>query len=234
MQKALENVRRRLGNAAAELWRERFARIHKMPGSNRKFKEIARAATPEQLNDYLAEVRYALLFAGLGFQVELEPLVESGPDLGISRDTHSAYVEVQRYRQIYPGPPELSLSQEEDILQHYGDPERDIRKVIEKMRSKFRQLGAKDSVLAIWNDEDELEDLEVIQAVRELRQDAAGQIRQLPSGLSFVLYGSAWINSQQQLYCYPLRDSNPPHLQEWMAELENSSVNALVRRACQQ
>ena len=53
-----------------------------MPNVNSKFKRIANASDGEQLDDYLAEIRYALILAGLGFQVVIEPLGKKGPDLG--------------------------------------------------------------------------------------------------------------------------------------------------------
>ncbi|MFC1593007.1 hypothetical protein ACFL4C_03230 [Candidatus Omnitrophota bacterium] len=107
-----------------------------------KFKHIAEASDKEQLYDYLAEIKYALVFAGLGFQVEAEPLGKKGPDLRISRDNYSAFVEVKHFRQVDPGPPTISLSDKEILddkflLESYGNLERDIKKtkhrIIEKL-----------------------------------------------------------------------------------------------------
>ena len=74
-----------------------------MPRSNRVFARIAAASDKEQLEDYLAEVRYALIFCGLGFEVTIEPGGNKGPDLSISRDGHSAVVEIMRFRKVYSG-----------------------------------------------------------------------------------------------------------------------------------
>jgi hypothetical protein len=45
-----------------------------MPGSKHLFRRIALTPDKEQLEDYFAEIRFALIFAGLGFQVEIEPM----------------------------------------------------------------------------------------------------------------------------------------------------------------
>ena len=60
----------------------------------------------------LAEVRYALIFAGLGFDVEFEPDGDKGPDLGIKRDGEKVVVEIMRFRKINSGLPLLNLDDE--------------------------------------------------------------------------------------------------------------------------
>ena len=80
---------------------EQFERIEQMPGANGLFRRVASAADREQLGDYLAEVRYALIFAGLHFEVHLEPLGRRGPDLKVSRDNHETFVEVMRFRKVF-------------------------------------------------------------------------------------------------------------------------------------
>jgi hypothetical protein len=74
MDKALANVKQLLGEQAAQWYRKYFERVQQMPGANRVFGRIASAIDKEQLADYLVEIQYALIFAGLSFQVEFEPL----------------------------------------------------------------------------------------------------------------------------------------------------------------
>jgi hypothetical protein len=148
MEKALQNIRRLLGEEASMFWRNRLERIQQMPGASRKFKRIAAAPDKEQLDDYLAEVLYALAFAGLGFQVEAEPLGEKGPDFRIARDNHSTFLEITRFRRIHPGPPTISLSDKEFqnntfLLEEYGNPARDVAKAFDKIMDKLRQVGDK-------------------------------------------------------------------------------------------
>jgi len=227
MEKALENVSRLLGRDTAQFWRNRFERVRQMPGASREFKRIANTPDKGQIGDYLAEIRYALVFAGLGFQIEIEPLGKNGPDFRISRDGHTAFLEVARFRLIHPGPPKISLSDKEFLddtflLESYGDPARDLMKAFDKIEGKFRQIGDKEAIIAIWNDDEDLEEIEMEQ-VPDLFREAAKD-RPLPKGLSFVLYGSNCLRKHQQLYCFPLQEPGEPHQANWRSELESSLV----------
>ena len=187
----------------------------------------------EQLEDCLAEVRYALIFAGLGFHVDVEPLGSRGPDFRISRDGQEILVEVTRFRKINPGPPPIDLSEEVPMLAAYGNLPRDIRKAFDKILAKFSQIGDETAIIAIWNDDGDLEEIEVEMAVRDILADTQQNILSVPQGLLFVLYGSEWIG-HKQLYCYPLRHSNDPFQARLQEEFETSIVNDLVRRALRQ
>ena len=210
-----------------------LGRIQRMPGASGLFRHIASAPNKGQLDNYLAEVRYALIFAGLEFQVEIEPFGRKGPDLRVSRDGQSASVEVMRFNKVYPGPPILDLENDNLLLPEYGNPPRDIRKAAEKIQAKFRQIGNEQAIIAIWNDEEELEELEVATAVNFLRQDARRNVLALPDGLLFILYGSNAKHEagQKQLYCFPLRYPMQPYQVAWQQELDSSLVYTLIRRA---
>jgi hypothetical protein len=208
-------------------------RIQQMPGASRLFRRIASASDKEQLDDYLAEVRYVLIFAGLEFHVEIGPFGSKGADLGISRDGQSASVEVMRFRKVYPGPPILDLENDDLLLPEYGNPPRDIRKAAEKIQARFSQIGNEQAIIAIWNDEEELEELEVATAVNFMRQDAYRNVLALPDGLLFILYGSnaKHEGGQKQLYCFPLRYPIQSYQVAWQQELDSSLVYTLIRRA---
>jgi hypothetical protein len=67
-------------------------------GSESIFRRIAQAKDTKQILDYFAEIRFGFMFAQLHFETKFEPLGVRGPDLSISRDGRSAYVEVKRFR----------------------------------------------------------------------------------------------------------------------------------------
>jgi len=230
LNKANQNLFLLLEKNEAQLWESRLERVRQMPSASLKFKRIANAPDREQLFDYLAEIRYALVFSSIGFQVQLEPLGEEGPDLGISRDGHSAVVEVKRFRQVDPGPPKISLSDKETLddkflLEPYGDPERDIKKIISRIAEKFKQVGNRESIIAVWNDDEK--DIESEAALGELRNDADKQRLSLPTGLLLVLYGSDWQRPRQQFYCFPLRVLEKSYI-NWIQEIESSFVYTLM------
>jgi hypothetical protein len=233
MDKVLANIEQLFGQQAAQWYRRYLERIQQIVGANRLFKRIASASGKEQLQDYFAEVRFILIFIGLGFQVEIEPLGSKGPDLRISRDGHSVIVEIMRFRKVTEGPPMLDISDENLLLPAYGNIPRDIRKSFEKILAKFTQVGNQQGIIAIWNDDEELEDPEVGTAVANIRNDAIRKIISLPPGLSFVLYGSKWVRAgdDKQLYCFPVHYLIEPHQAAWQNELDTSTVIELVERA---
>jgi hypothetical protein len=230
LKKAKHNLFLLLERNEAQLWESRLERVQQLPGVSSTFKRIAAAPNRDQLCDYLAEIRYALVFIGLGFKVQIEPLGKKGPDLEISRDGHSAVVEVKRFRQVDLDPPKISLSDKEFLddtflLEPCGDPERDIKKIKCRIKDKFSQVGNRESIIAVWNDDEK--DIETKDAVSWLRNDVAQMRDSLPPDLLFVIYGSDWQRPQQQFYCFSLRILRTPQL-NWMQELESSFVRTLM------
>ena len=210
-----------------------FARIQQMSGASRVLGRIASAPDREQLEDYLAEVIYSLVFAGLGFQVEIEPLGGKGPDLRISREGHSAYVEVMRFRRIYSGPPTLDPADDILELSDYGDLSRDTRKAYHKILAKFRQVGNEPAIIAIWNDDGDLQETAVEFAANIINRCGMRGDLPLPSGLLFVLYGSIWWRPRdpKQLYCFTIHDREQSYQAAWQQELASSTVRGLIQRA---
>ena len=232
--KAHENIIRLLRGPQSLACLKHLEGIQGMRGANRLLKRIASAPDKEQLRDYLAEVWYALIFAGLAFDVEIEPYGHAGPDLKISRDGRDAAVEIMRFRKMFPGPPELDLSDENTDLPTYGDPIRDVRKASQKISEKFRQVRRKSSIVAIWNDEEEMDERRVKRAVAEICGDMDRGIRSVPSGVLFVVYGSPWVatmGNSKQLHCFAFRSLREPYQIEWQRELQSSLVNELLVRA---
>ena len=117
MDKVLKRISELIDANAPQTLEKPLERIQRLPAGNQIFKRITSSSDREQLEDCLAEVRYALAFVGLGFQVEIEPLGRKGPDMRISRDGHQAVVEVTRFRKIYQGPPVLDLSDENLVFE---------------------------------------------------------------------------------------------------------------------
>jgi hypothetical protein len=176
-----------------------------------------------------AEIRYALLFVGFGFEVEFEPAGNRGADLGIMRDGEKAVVEIMRFRKINSGLPLLNLEDENLILPEYGNIPRDIRKAFDKILAKFRQIENQKGIIAIWNDDEELEEAETATAVYDIRTDVKKGLLVIPDGLLFTLYGSKWIG-KQQLYCFSFQNLEQP-FETWKTEIEKADVFSIIERA---
>ncbi len=229
MQKAIESTRMILGEQSAILAQRWFGRVQEITKANRVFQRIASAKDKEQLLDYLAEVRYALLFIGLGFKVEFEPLGNRGADLGIMRDGEKVVVEIKRFRKINPGLPLLNLEDESPILPEYGNIPRDMRKAFDRILAKFRQIEDRKGIIAIWNDDEELEEIETEAAVYNIYNDVKKGLLAIPSGLLFAVYGSKWIGNQQ-LYCFPFQGLEQP-FETWKIDIEKADVFSVIERA---
>jgi hypothetical protein len=177
-------------NSKSKFWFNCLARIQHSPGANRLFGRIANAPQSD-ISDYLAELWYATLFKELGFHIIIDPLGD-GPDMKISKQDFDIFVEVTCFRNIYPGPPNLTLSDAEEItLIEYGNWERDTNKSYRKMVDKFPQLNRteiKSSVLAIWNYDGDLEEIEIESAISRISEERITKKIFVPENLKFIIF----------------------------------------------
>lgn len=232
MERALNNVQSVLGIPSL---RACFVRFSKLDKSASKFKSIAQTPRRDQVLAYLAEIRYTLVFLGLGFDVEIEPLgrKQVGPDLKISRDGAHALVEVKYFADVHSNPPKTvsleELLQGDFLLERYGNPARDQRRIRDMILKKLEQLVEDTSILVLWNDKEDMEEGETECAVRQIQEEASSGLVSIPDSLLFIVYGSGWCG-RHQFYCYPLRETKEPYSQ-WMHELKTSSATASIDRA---
>ena len=208
------------GRAEAETFKVWLQTTDSWPGQNAVARKIARCRDREALRDLMAEVRFALIFRGIGFQVRFEPLGSVGPDLEVTRADMSITVEVTRVRPTNPGPQPFDGT---GGLLPYGNFERDVRRTIRKITSKIRQARGPLAGIAIWNDDEALEHVEARFGTRALR-------RRIPVSIQFILYGSNWVRTvtHQQLYCFPLQDPLDERLGAVIQDLESTTVRQAV------
>jgi hypothetical protein len=233
MNKAINKIIQYLPNFDSQYLQKQFLVVNQLPGAQRIFKRISSTADKEEIKDYIIEIWYSLAFVGLSFNVEIEPLGKQGPDLKISRDDNHAFVEIMRFRKVYLGPPEFNLSDGQEILSGYGDIYRDVEKAFRKILNKFSQIGKENSIIAIWNDDGDMEEAHVKTAVAKLSEDATKNIISLPEGLFSILYGSEWVHlcDKKQLYCFPLKRLQHSYQKTWQKELESSTLKELINKA---
>jgi len=233
MDKAINKIIQYLPNFDSQYLQKQFLVINQLHRAQRIFKRISSTADKEEIKDYIIEIWYSLAFVGLSFNVEIEPLGKQGPDLKISRDDNHAFVEIMRFRKVYSGPPEFNLSDGKEILSDYGDIHRDVEKAFRKILNKFSQIGKENSIIAIWNDDGDMEESHVKTAVAQLAEDATKNIFSLPEGLFSILYGSEWVHigDKKQLYCFPLKRLQHSYQKTWRKELESSTLKELINKA---
>ena len=183
--------------------------------SDTVLKRISDAKDIESIKDYLAEIKFAIFFCSFNFIVEFEPLGKKGPDLMISNEDESCHIEVTRFRKIYPGPSHTEV-------QKYGNCKRDTKKAFNKIVHKFTQLSNSNSILAIWNDEGDLEEIEVKFAINELLNISHYQI---PEGFQFIIYSSDWCTIRNtNTYCYPIYSPLKMPYNLWIEKFGESNL----------
>lgn len=224
-----DKLRDLLAPSAARNWIALLPVLRTVTNVQSKFRLILSARDREVLCDYLSELRYALMFRSLGFDVEAEPLGKEGPDFRVRRDEKEAMLECMRLRRVHPGPSVLDLT--DDItdtplrLLEYGDPLRDTRKAFSKIIDKFPQIRDFEALLAIWNDDGDLEEFEVYEALAGIVTDAVAEHYHLPPGLRAVVYASPWsdVRTEKQVFCFELGAVAPP-VSGWIEELRRLTV----------
>ncbi len=233
MDKAINKIIQYLPAFDSQYLQKQFLVINQFPGAQRIFKRISSTADKEEIKDYIIEVWHSLAFIALAFHVEIEPLGKRGPDLKVSRNGNHAFVEIMRFRKIYPGPPEFNLSDGQKTLSNYGNIKRDVEKAFGKILNKFSQVGNENSIIAIWNDDEDMHEIHVKTAVMKLVEDANEKKLLLPEGLFTVLYASKWVHvdDKKQLYCFPLKRSQHPYQATWQKELESMTIKEFINTA---
>lgn len=218
---AIENIRTLCDQSRVEALIPYLERAREWRHADALFNKLKSAPRIERLNDYLAEMKFGILFEDLGFQTEIVPENDGPtPDLLVARDGQRAFVEVKHFRRVPEGTPEAEkIYINQAFFKKFGSPERDVMKALLRIRDKYRQVrGREPGIIALWNDDEEIEAIEVGEAVAALvRND-----RNIPRNLLFVLFGSAWVNpgSEQFLHCYPFGSDGAKAYGRWMRELE--------------
>ncbi len=199
MENALKNIARLFDLEVADYWQQRFRPIQSLPGMTAKLVRIAAAAGQKELEDLLAEVQFALFFAGLGYKVELNPLGKTGPDLKLSlHDQRPFYIEVIRLQQIYP--PAVLAEASAD-----GKETWQAEASYHELLDKFEHVNDGESLLAFWNSDHAITAAQAAFVLTRLDREAAKYHVALPEGTKFVLYGANWISlGNQELHCIPL------------------------------
>lgn len=240
MKKALDNLEQLLPKTSfggwnfgqdLKSWEICFTIIQPMLGASKKFKTIANERDVEQLLDTLAEIKFAVIFNQLGFQVEIEPFFEDNyalphPDLIISKDNHSSIVEVKRFRPPGPNSPGKRMQNiPNDIPNDYvfpeiGDPIKDLQKIFNEVEKKFRQTGS-EGIIAIWNSNDELSPHEFLRAAHRHKN-----LSERDTTASFVIIrADPWEN----FTCTELSKGISNIHKRWKSDLEKVAPDKILQ-----
>lgn len=234
LQQAFQRIERTFDSSSAREWLKQLQILAAVNKGGRILRRIRQASHEEQLKDGLTEARFAVCLYGMGFEVEVEPLGKSGPDLRATCEAGSALVEITRLQSTDEDITEIDPDNIPEMLPVTGDVKRDIRRVRQKIAGKFPQLKTEDpSILVIWNDHDAIMDPHAKTAVHQLVLDSASGAASTPLELHFIVYGSKWASfpMHTQFYTYNLHVPESPFFHNWRLEWEKSTVGQLVQAA---
>lgn len=161
-------------------------------------------ADKEAYLDLWVQGWFARVFAYNNFPTIMNPQGKGGPDLLIESNATQVYVEVRRFREDYDETKRLKDAVNKGKLVQYGNPEQDIRRVLNAIQSKSKQgKGIPIStayVVAIYSHKESIEEIEFNLAVEELEKEAAQGGGQY-SGIGAVLFYDRYMNqSTHQLW----------------------------------
>ncbi|WP_277059024.1 hypothetical protein, partial [Trichlorobacter lovleyi] len=170
-----------------------------------KFTRVKEVSSKEELYDYLAEIRYALLFKSLDFEVTMEPEGDKGPDLKITKDDIVAFVEVTRFRPTkeLQNTYNMSQSPEGEIeVEEYASVDKCIQKIYSKVTGKFNQLKDYYGILALWNDSDEIDFEDILPSIKNIKSITDESVV-IPDNLNLIVFAS-FEYLDRQFHCYKI------------------------------
>ena len=227
---AIDRIRSLTDDKFAEQWAGPLRAVESMKRGVKLLNKITKASDKEALGDHLAEAFFAVVFAGLGFDVQFYPAHKSerGPDLRVARGPVGFAVEVAHIREKPLDPIEEQCLEETGHFQRTLDPAKHIRKVYDVALDKLSQVHQRSCIVAIWNGWTDLTRTDAEIAARIIRNEADRGIRRLPNGGVFIVYASRFrrTDTGQELFCYDLCSSTA-----LIRELSEAKVDQLMKRA---
>ncbi|MBN2028268.1 MAG: hypothetical protein JW854_16075 [Actinobacteria bacterium] len=221
--KAITNILELYGDDTIKEWVACLDRVKNVPNARQVYAHIASARDKETIEDYLAEIHYALIFNSLGFGISFEPKGAKGPDLEIARDGNCALVEVKRIRDINTWVEEVSIHDNDPRLlpELKEDTLKAIKKIYDKVVDSLDQLGDNTSIVAIWNNEG-VDDINVEQAFNDINDDMMNGKTSHSNKLQFGLFGSLtyYPRPDKRFFCFQASEPLESPFNSWIKDIE--------------
>jgi hypothetical protein len=206
--------------------------VSRIPNGERVLRRISNSGDVEEFRDYLAEINYALAFVGLGYEVEVEPEGPKGPDLRVCLDKHALFAEVTRLRLSHEMPV-ADLSATNPMLSYLGDPLQDVRRAFQKTCDKLPQLSSGPGMLAVWNDDEVLDELHMRTAAHWLQEELQHGRLAAAQNLQLVVLHTKWVSvsRRQEFYTWTPHESEEHWIAEWRATIEHAKLREALEVA---
>lgn len=232
LDQACDRLRAAFVPAEAAFWEPQLRAVSALPNGERIARKVVRAGDTEEVRDILAEARFALALVGFGFGVGVEPLGKAGPDLDVELDGQRLLLEVTRLR-LKRQMPVFDFSDPNPMLAELGDPLPDVRRAYDKTRGKLSQLNRKPGAIAVWNDDEVLDDAHCRTAIHWVQKDLEAGAAPSAERLELVLYLSNWIScaDHADLSAWAVQPSPASWVLEWIERLDRKDSRAALNAA---
>ncbi len=166
-------------------------------------------------DDLLSEIRYICLFLNCGWIVEKIPRApERTPDLKVSSDYFSSLIEIKHIRLRNPGPSMITNIKEIEFLEHYGDFERDEKKIRDDIFDAADQIYSYKNrnpddipIIALWSSDGDIEEIEIESLLERIINEIREQKPNFPNGI--LIFGNGWIYRNMKYLSYPIPIRKP-------------------------
>ena len=232
LDQACERLRAAFVPAEAAFWEPQLCAVAKLPNGERIPRKAVRAGDSAESRDILAEARFALVLVGLGFEVSVEPLGKAGPDLSVALGERSLLLEVTRLR-LRRVMPLFDFSDPNPLLADLGDPLPDVQRAYDKIRGKLGQLKGQPGAIAVWNDDEVLDDLHCRTAIHWVERELQAGVAASVERLELVLYLSNWISFPDlaDLSAWAVQPAPPSWVRGRTERLDRKDSRAALRAA---
>ncbi len=234
LDQAYEKLRAAFVPAEAAFWEPQLRAVARLLNGERIPRKVVHAGDTEEVRDILAEARFALALVGFGFGVDVEPLGKAGPDLGIALGERHLLIEVTRLR-LQREMPVFDFSDPTPMLADLGDPLPDVRRAYDKIRGKISQLNRRPGAIAVWNDDEVLDDLHCRTAIHWVERDLEAGLAASAEHLELVLYLSSWVSCTDcaDLSAWTVQPLPAPWVRAWQERLDREDSRRALQAAVQ-
>lgn len=149
--------------------------VSQFKGSKTFFKD---ALGFENIQDCIAQLRFALYFHQNGYIIEFVPRSkEKTPDLFVTNSKLRGFVEIKHIHKKHDGPKKMQLNDSDtlEMLEEYGNYTRDEKYCRDEIIEGFKQLRNSPKVqrtdwmiVAVWNADEDLEELDMKFSLNQL------------------------------------------------------------------
>ena len=131
--------------------------------------------------------------------------------------------------------PVFDFSDPNPMLADLGDPLPDVRRAYDKIRGKMSQLNRRPGAIAVWNDDEVLDDFHCRTAIHWVERDLETGLAASAEHLELVLYLSNWVlcTDCADLSAWTVQPLPAQWVRVWQERLDRENSRTALQAAMQ-